>query len=204
MWSSPKPTSPRSTPRPIPTARTSDLSSFAARRLWHWPMRSMKGRPMRPDSNAKNILSTTRATAKMHEFRVAPEDFIALPRNPAMLLALAVGLLGDVAATLANPPEGSVSALVGELPVPPSWGPSGPSSIEGLRFASVFFDAFLNARLDDTITVELSLLCGSAYYLAGDVGSLRRLRYVAYRYCCWRPVARAFGGDPDADQCDPH
>jgi hypothetical protein len=131
----------------------------------------MKGRPMRPDSNAKNILSTTRATAKMHEFRVAPEDFIALPRNPAMLLALAVGLLGDVAATLANPPEGSVSALVGELPVPPSWGPSGPSSIEGLRFASVFFDAFLNARLDDTITVELSLLCGSAYYLAGDVGS---------------------------------
>jgi hypothetical protein len=38
-------------------------------------------------------------------------------------------------------------------------------------FASIFFDAFLNARLDDTITVEFSLLCASAYYLAGNVGS---------------------------------
>ena len=57
---------------------------------------------MRPDANAINILSTTRATAKMHEFRVAPEDFIALLRNPAVLFSLAVGLLGDVAATMAG------------------------------------------------------------------------------------------------------
>ena len=46
---------------------------------------------MKPRENATNILSTTRATAKMHEFRVAPEDFIALPRDPAMLFDLAVG-----------------------------------------------------------------------------------------------------------------
>jgi helicase len=61
---------------------------------------------MRPDANAINILSTTRATAKMREFRVAPEDFIALPRNPAVLFALAVALLGDVAATLAAAVDG--------------------------------------------------------------------------------------------------
>ena len=126
---------------------------------------------MRPDSNAINILSTTRATAKMHEFRVAPEDFIELRRNPEMLFALAVGLLGDVAAMLANLPEGDLASTMGELPVPPNWGEAGPSSIDGLRFASVFFDAFLNARLDYTINSELSLLCGSAYYLAGNVGS---------------------------------
>ena len=125
---------------------------------------------MRPDDNAINILSTTRATAKMHEFRVAPEDFIALPRNPAMLFALAVGLLGDVAATVANMPEGDAAALR-ELPVPRGWGETGPSPIDGLRFASVFFDAFLNARLDDTITTEFSLLCASSYYLAGNPGS---------------------------------
>jgi helicase len=38
-------------------------------------------------------------------------------------------------------------------------------------FASIFFDAFLSARLDDTITAEFSLLCASAYCLAGNVGS---------------------------------
>ena len=125
---------------------------------------------MRPDTNAINILSTTRATAKMHEFRVAREDFIALPRNPAMLFTLAVGLLGDVAATVANGP-GDYGAPIDTLPVPRGWGETGPSPIDGLRFASVYFDAFLNARLDDTITTEFSLLCASAYYLAGNVGS---------------------------------
>jgi len=55
---------------------------------------------MKPEANALHILSTTQATAKMHEFRVAPEDFIELPRNPAMLFPLAVGLLGDVAAVI--------------------------------------------------------------------------------------------------------
>jgi DEAD/DEAH box helicase/Helicase conserved C-terminal domain len=125
---------------------------------------------MRPDANAINILSTTRATAKMHEFRVAPEDFIALPRNPTMLFALAVGLLGDVAATMADR-TGDADSPLDTLSVPRGWGETGPSPLDGLRFASVFFDAFLNARLDDTITTEFSLLCASAYYLAGNVGS---------------------------------
>jgi hypothetical protein len=125
---------------------------------------------MRPDANAINILSTTRATAKMHEFRVAPEDFIALPRNPTMLFALAVGLLGDVAAALADG-TGDAGAPLDTVSVPRGWGETGPSPLDGLRFASVFFDAFLNARLDDTITTEFSLLCASAYYLAGNVGS---------------------------------
>src|SRR5579872_2563810 len=110
---------------------------------------------MKPDANAKNILSTTRATAKMHEFRVAPDDFIVLPRDPAKLFALAVGLLGDVAATVAEVlPD--AEALLDTLPIPPSWGEGGPLPIDGLRFASVFFDAFLNARLDDSITSEFS------------------------------------------------
>ncbi len=125
---------------------------------------------MRPDDNAVNILSTTRATAKMHEFRVAPEDFIALPRSPEILFALAIGLLGDVAAAIADMPEADV-APPNELPIPRGWGEMGPLPIDGLRFASTFFDAFLNARLDDTITTEFSLLCASAYYLVGNVGS---------------------------------
>ena len=127
---------------------------------------------MRPDSNAQNILSTTRATAKMHEFRVAPEDFIRLPRDQAMLFVLAVGILGDVAATIAvEKHDGIDLGAITSIPVPRGWGERDPAPIDGLRFASIFFDAFLNARLDDTITVEFSLLCASAYYLAGNVGS---------------------------------
>ena len=107
----------------------------------------------------------------MHEFRVAPQDFIALPRNPRMLFALAVGILGDVAATVANLPEWDVGSPIDDLPVPPTWDEADSSSTEALRFSSVFFDAFLNAQLDETITTEFSLLCASAYYLAGNVGS---------------------------------
>jgi hypothetical protein len=127
---------------------------------------------MRPDGNAQNILSTTRATAKMHEFRVAPEDFIRLPRDPAMLFVLAVGILGDVAATIATETQDGVElGGIASVPVPRGWSERDPEPIDGLRFASIFLDAFLNARLDDTITVEFSLLCASAYYLAGNVGS---------------------------------
>jgi hypothetical protein len=55
--------------------------------------------------------------------------------------------------------------------VPCGWGERDPAPIDGLRFASIFFDAFLSARIDDTINAEFSLLCASAYYLAGNVGS---------------------------------
>ena len=127
---------------------------------------------MKPEANALNILSTTRAKAKMHEFRVAPEDFIALPRDPAILFSLAIGILGDVAAGIADGLRDDVDVQgIDALPVPFNWGEADPSPLEGLRFTSVFFDAFLNARLDDTITPEFSLLCASAYYLAGNVGS---------------------------------
>jgi hypothetical protein len=96
---------------------------------------------MRPDGNAQNILSTTRATAKMHEFRVAPEDFIALPRDPAMLFALAVGILGDVAATIAGEKHDGVDlGAIASIPVPRGWGERDPAPIDGLRFASIFFD----------------------------------------------------------------
>lgn len=127
---------------------------------------------MRPEANALNILSTTRATAKMHEFRVAPEDFIALPRDPAILFSLAIGILGDVAAAIADElRDGADVRAIDPLPVPFNWSAADPSPLDGLRFSSIFFDAFLNAHLDDTITPEFSLLCASAYYLAGNVGS---------------------------------
>jgi hypothetical protein len=104
--------------------------------------------------------------------RVSPEDFITLRRDPAMLFVLAVGILGDVAATIAGEKSDGVDlGAIASIPVPPGWGERDPPPTDGLRFASIFFDAFLNAQLDDTITAEFSLLCASSYYLAGNVGS---------------------------------
>ncbi len=127
---------------------------------------------MKPEAIARRILSTTRATAKLHEFRVPQEDFIELPRDPSMLFALAVGLLGDVSATIASQTQEVTDVPIPEVdPIPPNWDDSDPSPPEALHFASLFFDAYLNSRLDDTITTEFSLLCASAYYLGGNVGS---------------------------------
>ncbi len=127
---------------------------------------------MKPEATANRVLSTTRARAKMHEFRVAPEDFIKLYRDPATLFNLAVGLLGDVAATVANQFRG-LGAIEGYNPdvAPTNWNGLDLSVSDGLRFASTFFDAYLNAKLDETISVEFSLLCATAYYLNRSVGN---------------------------------
>ena len=83
---------------------------------------------MKPEANAQNILSTTRATAKMHEFRVAEEDFIEMPRDPAMLFALAVGILGDVASAIADEIQDSADVQgIDTAPSPPSWGERDPT-----------------------------------------------------------------------------
>ena len=107
----------------------------------------------------------------MHEFRVAPEDFNALPRDPAILFALAIGIVGDVAAIVADQIGGDAVAPPGALPRPLGWGEMDADPQDALRFASIFFDAYLNADLDTELTSEFSLLCAAAYYIAGNVGS---------------------------------
>ena len=122
---------------------------------------------MKPEGTSVTVLSTTRARAKMHEFRVAPADFNQLPRDPAMLFALAIGILGDISASVAD----TIGALAPEgMPTPPGWR-DGDNPSDAMRFASVFFDAYLNAQLDEEITVEFSLLCAASYYIGGNVGS---------------------------------
>lgn len=125
---------------------------------------------MRPERVSNLVLSNTRSTAKMREFRVAAEDIIA-GRDPAALFPLAVGILGDVAAAIArHPPGADVGAAPADGARPQSWNHDLPVA-EALRFVSNFFDAFLNAKLDAELTDEFSLLCACAYYLGGNVGS---------------------------------
>src|SRR6218665_1203145 len=124
---------------------------------------------MRPERISNLVLSNTRATAKMHEFRVAAEDIIA-GRDPTALFSLAVGILGDVAATIARQPLEGAGGGAGPEARPVAWNHDLPVA-EALRFVSNFFDAFLNAKLDEDLSDEFSLLCACAYYLGGNVGS---------------------------------
>lgn len=126
---------------------------------------------MKPEASASNVLSTTRARAKMLEFRVAEADFNHLPRDPAILFSLAIGILGDVASSLADQAGSEHADVPGAFPMPAGWEEDDADPQASLRFASIFFDAYINAELDEELTPELSLLCAAAYYLEGSVGS---------------------------------
>lgn len=55
---------------------------------------------MRPNNKSKNLLSVTRARAKMLEFHVTPEHDIETTQDPIKLITISLGLLGDVAASI--------------------------------------------------------------------------------------------------------
>ncbi len=122
---------------------------------------------MRPRRATLQALAAIRATAKMYEFKVASEDFVELRTDPNSIFALAVGILGDAAAAIAdqftNGREGPVK--------PGTWEVRDGTITEMVQFSATFFDAYLEARLDEELTHEFSLLCASSYYLSNSVGS---------------------------------
>ncbi|MFJ6272546.1 DEAD/DEAH box helicase [Pseudarthrobacter oxydans] len=126
---------------------------------------------MKPDTSASTVLSTTRARAKMLEYRVAEADFNRLSRDPAILFSLAIGILGDVASSLADQALGEDSDASAAFPMPAGWEEDNADPQASLRFASTFFGAYIDAELDAELTPELSLLCAAAYYIEGSVGS---------------------------------
>jgi superfamily II DNA/RNA helicase len=130
---------------------------------------------MRPDAEALHVLSATRAKAKMFEFRVPPGDHIELARSPSILFSLAVGILGDTAALMAEGLTGPIEVL-SEKPLD-AWDAGDMSlrdtSSEVMSFPATFFDAYLGSRLDQNLTEEFSLLCAASYYLANSPGSAR-------------------------------
>lgn len=125
---------------------------------------------MKPEAAAKTVLSTTRARAKMHEFKIGEEFHNQLTRDPQMLFALAVGILSDVAAAISDAftldaEDAAVEAL------PPTWAEDDGSPDSLVRFSATFFDSYLEARLDSSVSDEFSVLAATAYYLSDSVGS---------------------------------
>ncbi|MCP2080869.1 UNVERIFIED_ORG: superfamily II DNA/RNA helicase [Methylorubrum zatmanii] len=135
---------------------------------------------MRPEANARRVLSVTRSKAKMYEYKVPEEAHIVLPQNPNVLLPLAVGMLGDGAAEIAATfiESGPTDQLSESRVYPASTWDAGDNTIrdtsrDSLRFSATYFDSYLEAKLDVNITSELALLCASSYELGESIGSAR-------------------------------
>lgn len=117
---------------------------------------------MRPSKNSELLLGATRSKAKMFEYGVLEEHHIELPKDPARLFSLTIGLLGEYTARL-NRRDITLeqeSALK-----------------EDLHFAAYFFDSYLQSRLDLTLKPYLLLLGSASYYLCDLPGSSKVLAY---------------------------
>ncbi|ADG66902.1 DEAD/DEAH box helicase domain protein [Planctopirus limnophila DSM 3776] len=111
---------------------------------------------MKPEQASESLLGATRARAKMHEYGVPSEDFIRIPRDPAHLFSLTIGMLGDVAAGT------SVNHKTSERLAETS---------KHLLFCARFFDSYLESKLDSQLDAYMLLLAGATYYLAALPGS---------------------------------
>ena len=134
-------------------------------------MPSTRGQPMRPEAELPSTsFPTTRARAKMREFRVAARGLQQLPRNPRSSSAWR-----SASSAMLHPPSltpwrcsGGWCAL--RFPCR-SAGISWTRSPKTCCASHHFFDAYLNAQLNAELTSEFSLLCAATYYIAGHVGS---------------------------------
>jgi len=112
---------------------------------------------MRPKNNARRLLGITRAKAKMWEYNVSELDHIRIEENPAKLFDLAVGSLGDMAASI-NGEDYFTDEQSDDLRA-------------NLKFSSQFFDSYHASLLDKSLD-QFTALCASAcYYLCDMPGS---------------------------------
>ncbi len=111
---------------------------------------------MKPGDNSKRLLGITRSKGKMFEYSVPVEHHIAITKSPSLLFSLAIGLLGDLAASINElGPDNEKTKLL----------------IEELAFSAHFFDAFLQSKLEPSVDQYVGLLSASSYYLCNFPGS---------------------------------
>jgi hypothetical protein len=86
----------------------------------------------------------------LNEYIVPARYHIKILQDPAMLFTLAIGLLGDLAASTNS--EDVEESYLNELR-------------ENLQFSARFFDAYLQSRLKEELDPYLLLLGAASYYL---------------------------------------
>ncbi|MFR0636728.1 DEAD/DEAH box helicase [Arthrobacter sp. LS16] len=108
---------------------------------------------MKPENPSLRLLAITRAKAKMFEFGVPESEHLSIPSSddPTSLLLIAIAILGDVSAA-ADDPNADLSDY-------------------DIGFSATYFDALLNSRVAEDISVDVSIMAAAAYYLAGRPGS---------------------------------
>lgn len=116
---------------------------------------------MKPERRSRTLLAITQSKAKMFEYGLPVADHIAIPRDPAHLLRLAVGMLGDLSAAVAAEPPMS-PPMLDELSA-------------SLRFSARYFDAFAETELVPGLSQHLILLASASYYLCNLPGSAKVL-----------------------------
>jgi len=111
---------------------------------------------MKPEQSSRVLLAITRSKAKMFEYGLPENEHIKVPRDPARLLRLAVGMLGDLAAAVSR--NGTDAARVADLS-------------SSLQFAARYFDAYAASKLAQASDPHLLLLASATYYLCDLPGS---------------------------------
>ena len=110
-------------------------------------------------SNSKYLLKQTRSKAKMYEYSVPSELHIAVEDNANELLLIAIAAIGNISAEVLN--ENNPYRII----------PTDKK--EELEFASHYFDAFLQSKLDPCYPKYYLLLGAIAYYLCDYAGSAK-------------------------------
>jgi POLQ-like helicase len=112
---------------------------------------------MKPEERSRVMLKITRSKAKMYEYGLPEPEHMTIPRDPARLLRLAVGMLGDLAAAVSRRNGADVARLA--------------EMSSDLRFAARYFDAYTASKLAQAGDAHLLLLASAAYYLCDLPGS---------------------------------
>lgn len=110
-------------------------------------------------SNSKYLLKQTRSKAKMYEYSVPSELHIAVEDDANQLLLIAIAAIGNISAEILN--ENNPYRII-------------PTDKKAeLEFASHYFDAFLQSKLNPCYPQYYLLLGAIAYYLCDYAGSAK-------------------------------
>lgn len=117
---------------------------------------------LKPENNSNELLGMTRAEAKMYEYDVPEDNRIRINKEKIKdLFILTIALLGDYSAKFYNNDINENDSLK-ELK-------------DNLVFSAQFFDAYLNAKLQDENRDYYIIMGSAAYYLCDYMGSAKVL-----------------------------
>lgn len=111
---------------------------------------------MKPEHNAKKVLSYTQSIAKMIEFDVPEQDRnIGITRNPEELFTLVIGMLGDIS-----------EQIISNVNYNETY-----EQENGIRFCANFFDSYKNTQRLHYLDDYTLLVGAAAYYFCNLPGS---------------------------------